>query len=86
MAFSPTDPVSAHSLWLQLLSTKRKHRRPRWRNDWTPLWVPLLLFTILLALVYAMMPLNDAIEQADQAAEMESGLQKPPLFGALAGP
>jgi hypothetical protein len=89
MAFSPTDPVSAHSLWLQLLSTKRKHRRPRWRNDWMPLWVPVLLFTIL-ALVYVMMPSvmmssNDATK-AEQAAEKETVLQKPPLFGALAGP
>lgn len=70
MAFSPTDPASAHSLWLQLRSTKRK-RRPKWRTDWTPLWVSLLLFTVLL-IVYAIMPFNDAIEQVDQTAQKET--------------
>ena len=85
MAFSPTDPVFAHSLWLQLLSSKPKHRRPRWRSDWTPLWVPVLLFTIL-ALVYGVMPSNDAIEKTEQAAQKERVLQESPLFGALKGP
>ena len=85
MAFSPTDPVSSHTLWLQLLSSKRKHRRPRWRGDWTPLWVPVLLFTIL-ALAYVMMPSNEAIEKAEHAAQKEKVLQEPPLFGALTGP
>jgi len=74
MAFSPTDPASAHSLWLQLRSTRRKHR-PRWRSDWTPLWISLLLFSVLL-IFYAIMPSNDATEQAEQAARKETVLQK----------
>ena len=85
MAFSPTDPVSAHSLWLQLLSSKRKHRRPRWRSDWTPLWVPVLLVTIL-ALVYVIMSSNDAIEKTERAAQKEKVIQESPLLGALTGP
>lgn len=82
MAFSPTDPVSAHSLWLQLRSTKRKYRRPRWRSDWTPLWVLLLLSSIL-ALSYVIMPSNDAIERAEQAAQKVTVLQESPVLGAL---
>ena len=82
MAFSPTDPVSAHSLWLQLRSTKRKHRRPRWRGDWTPLWVLLLLSSIL-ALSYVIMPSNDAIERADQGAQKVTVLQESPVLDAL---
>jgi lysylphosphatidylglycerol synthetase-like protein (DUF2156 family) len=84
MAFSPTDPVSAHSLWLQLLSSKRKHRWPRWRSGWIPVWFPLLLFTIL-ALVYVMQS-NDAIEKVERAAQKERVLEARPLFGALTGP
>lgn len=82
MAFSPTDPVSAHSLWLQLRSTKRKYRRPRWRSDWTPLWVLLLLLSIL-ALSYVIMPSNDAIERADQGAQKVTVLQESPVLDAL---
>jgi NADH:ubiquinone oxidoreductase subunit 6 (subunit J) len=63
MAFSPTDPASAHSLWLQLRTTKRTRRR-RWRSDWTPLFVVLLFFSLLL-IFYAIMPSNDAPEQAN---------------------
>ena len=85
MAFSPTDPVSAHSLWLQLRSSKRKHRLPRWRSDWIPVWFPMLLFTIL-ALVYMMMPSNDAIEKLEHATQKERVLQGSPLLGALTGP
>jgi len=85
MAFSPTDHVSAHSLWLQLLSSKRKHRRPRWRSDWIPVWLPLLLFTIL-AIGYVMMPSNNAIGKAEHAAQKERALQELPLLGALTGP
>jgi hypothetical protein len=77
MAFSPTDPVSAHSLWLQLRSTKR-HRRPRWRRDWTPLWVPFLLL-MMLAIVYAIMPSNGAVNGE------EAVLQEHPMIGAMAG-
>ena len=79
MAFSPTDPVSAHSLWLQLRATKpKKTRRPRWRRDWAPLWVPVLLL-IMLAIFYAVMPSNDAVRNA------EAVLQEPPMLGAMAG-
>jgi len=85
MAFSPTDPVSSYTLWLQLLSSKRKHRRPRWRGDWTPLWVPALLVSIL-ALAYVMMSSTVAIEFAEHAAQKEKVLQGPPLLGALTGP
>jgi hypothetical protein len=77
MAFSPTDPVSAHSLWLQLRSTKpKKHRRPRWRRDWAPLWVPFLLL-VMLVILYAVMPSNDAVTSADGV------LQEHPMLGAL---
>jgi len=80
MAFSPIDPASAHSLWLQLRNIKRK-RRSRWRSDWTPLWVPLLLLSVLL-IYYALMPSNDAVERAEQAAQ-ETGLHERPMRGAL---
>ena len=77
MAFSPTDPVSAHSLWLQLRSTKpKKHRRPRWRRDWAPLWVPFLLL-VMLVILYAVMPSNDAVTSADGV------LHEHPMLGAL---
>jgi len=85
MAFSPTDSVSAHSLWLQLLSSKRKHRRPRWRSDWIPVWFPMLLFTIL-ALVYVMMQSNEAFEKVEHAAQKERVLEAHPLLGALTAP
>ena len=74
MAFSPTDPASAHSLWLQLRTTKRTRRR-RWRSDWTPLFVVLLFFSLLL-IFYAIMPSNDAPEQANQASQQVTGLQE----------
>jgi hypothetical protein len=83
MAFSPTDPVSAHSLWLQLRSTKRKTTRPRWRSNWTPLWVPLLLLSVL-ATLYMMMP--TAFEQSEQTSPKGTVLQERPMVGALAGP
>ena len=73
MAFSPTDPASAHSLWLQLRTTKRKRRSP-WRGDWTPLLVLLLLFSLLL-IVYAVLPSQEALEQPNQASQKETGLQ-----------
>ena len=73
MAFSPTDPASAHSLWQQLRTTKGTRRR-RWRSDWTPLLVFLLLFSLLL-IFYATMPSNDAPKQANQASQQETGLQ-----------
>lgn len=79
MAFSPTDPVSAHSLWLQLRSTRpKRHRRPRWRRDWAPLWVPFLLL-MLLAVLYVVIPPNDAVKNA------EAVLQEHPMLGAMAG-
>jgi hypothetical protein len=70
MAFSPTDPASAHSLWLQLRSTQRK-RRPQWRSDWAPLWFSLLFLSVLL-IVYALMPFNDAAEQATHMPNQEN--------------
>jgi cytochrome c-type biogenesis protein CcmH/NrfG len=79
MAFSPTDPASAHSLWLQLRSTKRK-RRAGWRSDWMPVWVFLLLFIVLL-MFYAAMPSYDAPQQAEQAGQREILVQ--PMRGAL---
>lgn len=82
MAFSPTDPVSAHSLWLQLRSTKRKHHRPRWRSDRMPIWVPLLVLGIL-AFFYVIMSSNDAIERAEQAAQKETVVYESPVLGAL---
>ena len=81
MAFSPTDPASAHSLWLQLRTSKRTRRR-RWRSDWTPLWVSLLLFSVLL-IFYALMPSNDVAKQADRAAKDDTVLQKGLMRGAL---
>ena len=80
MAFSPTDPASAHSLWLQLRNTKRK-RRPGWRSDWMPLWVSLLLLSVLL-MFYATMPSNDAVEWAELAAQ-ETVPHERPMRGAL---
>ena len=79
MAFSPTDPVSAHSLWLQLRSTNRK-RHHRWRSDWTPLWVLGLLLTIL-TIGYVLMPSNDPIEET---AQQETSSQGRPVQEALA--
>ena len=81
MAFSPTDPASAHSLWLQLRSSKRK-RRPSWRSDWTLLWGSLLLLSVLLVF-YAIMPSNDAVDQAQQASHKEPVHQEGPMRGAL---
>jgi hypothetical protein len=81
MAFSPTDPASTHSLWLQLRNTKRK-RRPGWRSDWMPLWVPLLLLSVLL-IFYTIMPSNHAAEHAQHAAHEEGLLQERPMKGAL---
>ena len=85
MAFSPTDPLSARSLWLQLRSSKRKHRRPRWRSDRSSLLVPLLLLSVLL-LFYLIMPSNNLFERAEQSAQKESVLQQSPVLGALTGP
>ena len=81
MAFSPTDPTSAHSLWLQLRNAKRK-RRHRWRSDWTPLWVSLLLFGVVLIL-YTIMPSTDAVARAEQAPHEDAVSQERPRQGAL---
>ena len=81
MAFSAPDLASAHSLWLQLRSTKRS-RRHRWRSDWTPVWVFVLLFSLLL-IVYTIMPSNDAAEQADQTAHKQSALKNRSMESAL---
>jgi hypothetical protein len=85
MAFSPRDPVPAHSLWLQLRSTKRKPRRPQWRTDWKPLLASLLLLSIL-ALFYMIMPAKQAVKNLEQAAQKETVLQETPVLGSLAGP
>jgi hypothetical protein len=82
MAFSPPDPVTAHSLWLQLRSTRRRHHHPRWRSDWKAVCVPVLLI-IMLALVYVMMPTPEAVDQRERAAQNETALQQPPVVGAL---
>jgi len=82
MAFSPTDPATAHSLWLQSRSTRRKPPHGRWRNDWTAVWVPLLLLTIL-GICYGIMPANNAVRHAEQSAEIEPVLQDSPVVGAL---
>ena len=73
MAFSPTAPASAHSLWLQLRSTKRKVHS-QLRSDWTPVWVSLLLFSVLL-IFYAIIPFNDAAEQ-EHTSHKEAVLQE----------
>jgi hypothetical protein len=85
MAFSPTDPVLAHSLWLQLRSSRRrKSRRHRWRSDWTPLWIPLLLISIL-AFGYVIMLSIDRGESVEQSAQKETVIKEPPVLGVLAG-
>ena len=85
MAFSPIDPVLAHSLWLQLRSSRsRKSRRHRWRSDWTPLWIPLLLISIL-AFGYVIMLSIDGGESVEQSAQKETGIKEPPVLGVLAG-
>ena len=77
MAFLPSDPVSAHSLWLQLRSSKRKHRsRPRWRSDWNSPWVPLLLVSVLL-LFFLIMPSNDVVERVEQTGQKDTSSTVP---------
>jgi hypothetical protein len=83
MAFSPTDPVLAHSLWLQRRSSRRQPPRPRWR-DWTPLVVSILLLSIL-ALGYVIWLSNGTFESAEQPAQKEADLQEPPVLGVIAG-
>jgi hypothetical protein len=84
MAFLPTDPASAHSLWLQLRSSGRlKSRRHRWR-DWTPLLV-LILLTAILAFGYLIILPNNRFESAEQAAQNETVLKDPPVLGVMAG-
>ena len=85
MVFSPIDPVLAHSLWLQLRSSRRrKSRRHRWRSDWTPLWIPLLLISIL-AFGYVIMLSIDGGESVEQSAQKETGIKEAPVLGVLAG-
>lgn len=73
MAFSPTDPASAHSLWLQLRNTKRR-RRLRWRSDWTLIWMFLLLLA-LVVVFYALLPSNDAAAQIEHTDHKAKGLE-----------
>lgn len=82
MAFSSSNPVSAHSLWLQLRSTRRSHHRPRWRTEWMPVWVPLLLF-IILALTYIMTSSDYAIEETLRAAQKGTVLEESSMAGVL---
>ncbi len=85
MAFSPTDPIFAHSLGLQLRATRRKHSRPRWRSDWMPLWVVLLLISLFVAFSVVLLPPIDSLELPQQATETgQTG--RLPLVGALAEP
>jgi len=76
MAFSPSDPASAHSLWLQLRHTKRK-RHVGWRSEWTLLWMFFLLFCVLL-LAYAFIPPDEAAQQAaNHHTLQEDPVQRP---------
>ena len=77
MAFSPTDPVSAHSLWLQLRSSRRRHRRHQWRGDWKLVAATLLLLSILV-LIYMIMLHNQAAEDPNYTVQ-----KKPALQGSL---
>jgi hypothetical protein len=84
MALSPTDPASARSLWLQLRNTKLKRRLP-WRSDWTPVLILLLILSVI-GIFYVMMPSNDAVERAEQAAQEETVLRERPTQGTLRDP
>ena len=85
MAFSPTDPVLAHSLWLQLRSTQRKPRRSQWRSDWMPLWVVLLLISIL-AVFAMLLPPVDTFERAERAITAGATDQQSLVLGATVSP
>jgi hypothetical protein len=81
MAFSPTDPATAYSLWLQLRYTKRTGRR-RWRSDWMPVLV-VLFFFIFLLIFYAISPSNDAAEQAERIDHTSTALTNRQLENGL---
>ena len=85
MAFSPTDPVSAHSLWLQLRSSSRRHRRPQWRGDWKLVAATLLLLSILV-LFYMIMLHYQAAEDPNYTVQKKPVLQGSLMLGSLAGP
>ena len=85
MASSLNDPELAHSLWLQVRSTRRKSCRTQWRSDWTPIWILLLLMSIL-TFFSVIMPSNDAIEKAKEADQIGTEGRQPPVVGALAEP
>ena len=86
MAFSATDPVLAHSLWLQLRSSRRrKSRRPRWRSDLAAFWGPILLLSIL-AFGYMIVVPSDSFENVEQPAQNEAMLQEAPVLGGLTRP
>jgi len=86
MAPSSTDPMLAHSLWLQRRSARRRARRARWRSDWTPLGMLLLLISFLI-LILLFMPSNDGVERAKETVHNAIGQQQqPPIVGALAEP
>jgi hypothetical protein len=83
MASSLHDPQTAHSLWLQRRSSRRRARRAEWRSDWTP--VGLLLMGLGLLLLLALfLPSNEAVEQAKQAAQNQrTGSEQAPGGGVL---
>ena len=82
MAFSPTDPVLAHSLLLQLRSTPHQSQ---WRSDWTPLWVVLLLISIL-AVFSMLLPPIDALERAERTVRDGASDQQSLVLGASVNP
>jgi hypothetical protein len=86
MAPSSTDPILAHSLWLQRRSARLRARGARWRSDWAPLGILVLLVGILTLFLF-FLPSNDAVERAKEAAHHAIGQQpQPPMIGALAEP
>jgi hypothetical protein len=80
-----TDPMFARALWLQRRSARLRARPTRWRSDWAPLGMLLLLMGILI-LFSVLLPNNDAIERAKEAAHSATvgQQQQPPMVGALA--
>ena len=87
MGPSSTDPMMAHTLWLQRRSARQGSRRARWRSDRAPLGMLILLIGLLL-LLWVFMPSDEVIERARDAEHHAtlSQQQQSPLVGALAEP
>lgn len=86
MASSSTDPMLAHSQWLQRRSARRRVRQARWRSDWAPLVMLIVLIGIVI-LCSVFIPYNDAVERAKEPMHNAVGQQpQPPMVGALAQP